>query len=353
MNKSVFLICSLLFIHSFAQKYDDKDFLGYINYIQISSVNVRFNPLLFEGILDREQDWYAKNKIKKITYLFNEKFSQSTSYAQDGSIAESSFNSGSKNIISKNKNEVRTVEYNNGKENFVSVKKMSSDGKLLSMKNQYTSSKKDSTVTRFYYENAKIVNKEQLFNNKLQRKSEFKYDKNLLTKLVGTDYVMQVQPNQTHEAENVNYKYDDAGNCILIERSHYFGVLKNRHIFTYNNQNKLIKEVYTLDQGEGSKTNEGTIEYDYNANNKIIKIIEKNQQKNSHTEVLYSKNDKVDTVTITCESCYSTYFPINFYPGKMTNVYNFKYDDRGNLTEIINTVNGELKSRTQYLIEYY
>lgn len=354
MHKDILIwVCLLFFTRSYTQKYNDKDFIGYINYKQIPLVNVNFNPLLFDYVLNREPEWYSKNKIKKITYLLDGQFNQSVQYLEDGNVVESNYSGGSKYITSKNKNEIITTQYNNNKEIFIISNKIATDGKLIRIKNQYATSKNDSTVTKFYYENNRIIKKEQYFNNKIQRKSEFKYGKNVLTSMINTDYVTQVQPGQTHESENVVYKYDDNENCISIERTHYFGILKNKHSFTYNNQHKLIKENYVLDVGMGSQTNEGEIEYVYDDKNRINKIFEKNKQKASTADILYGENNKVILITINCSSCYSTYFPINFYPGKMTNVYSFKYDGKGNMIEMNNTVNGELRNKTQFIIEYY
>ncbi len=353
-NKNFFLcLFAFLFVQTYAQKYHDNDFSGYVNYTNIPLVNVRFNPLLFDYVLNREPEYYSGNKIKKITYLLDGQLSQSVEYDKDGNVKESFFKSGSKYLTSKNKDEIVTIEYINNKENFISSKKITPEGKLIRIKNQYAVSKNDSTVNKFYYENNKIIKKEQYFNNKIQRKSEFKYDKNLLINIVNTDYVVQVQPKQISESENITYKYDANGNCISIENINYFGVLKNKHFFTYNNQNKLVKEIYSLNEGVGSQVDEGFIEYGYDNKNRVSKIIEKNKQKASSAVILYGENNKIKSVTINCDSCYSTYFPISFYPNKMINIYDFKYDEKENMIEMSNTINGELRNKTEFAIEYY
>ncbi|MCW3162011.1 hypothetical protein [Chryseobacterium oryctis] len=355
MGKNILIwFCIVFFVQSYAQKYSDKDFIGYVNYTNIPLVNVRFNPLLFDHVLDREPEWYSKNKIKKITYLMDGQFYQSFQYSRDGNVVESNYEKGSKYLTSKNKDEIITIGYNNDKENTIVSKKMTPDGKLLRIKSQYATTKNDSTINKFYYENNRIVKKEQYFNNKIQRKSEFKYDKNLLVNMINMDYAIQVQPNQTRESDNIIYKYDSQNNCISIEGVRYFGVLKDRHFYKYSSKNKLLREDYILNEGKGSEINEGSIEYAYAEKDRLSKISESNKSKASVTQIIYGDNNKVKSIIINCDNgCYSTYFPINFYPGKITCVYDIKYDDKNNMIEINNTLNGQLKNKSEYIIEYY
>ena len=91
MHKNILIwVCLLFFTRSYTQKYNDKDFIGFINYKQIPLVNVNFNPLLFDYVLNRAPEWYSKNKIKKITYLLDGQFNQSVQYLEHGNLVESS-----------------------------------------------------------------------------------------------------------------------------------------------------------------------------------------------------------------------------------------------------------------------
>lgn len=355
MKKIILILISICcYLNCTAQKYEAKDFIGYTNYINISSVNVRFYDLLFEYPINQDKTWISKNKIKKISYLFNGKVFQSQNYFEDGSIAKSEFDSGSSYVYTKNGKDILITEYHNKKEFSTTLEKFSNDGKMIERKSQFSNGQKNAKILKIFYIDDKVVKTEQYFNDKIEYKNEFTFSADLLKNIIKTDYKVEVQPKQTRENENVTLKYDDNNNCVEIVNVKYFGQLKNTHLFKYNAKNNLVEENYALNEGKNSTKEIGIIKYEYDNENRISEIIEEQEGKGSIININYALNKKIEKLVISSSTkAFSSYLPFSFYVGKNKKVFDFSYDNKNNLIEIKEFFNGDLDNSKQFLIEYY
>lgn len=348
----LFYAIAFTFMHTHAQEYRDKDFIGNITYLNVRLVNVRLG-YLFPYSVDSDKGWIFKNKIKKISYLRKGELEETAQYFEDGNNSEMIFKSGSKFKTLKEKGLLITKAYQNDREVSTKWTEFDSSGRLVEIKEQYLGSS-DITTTKIYYADGRVVKTEIFFNNKIQNIYENFYERKLFTKHVSTHLSDNRQPGQTRELENTVYQYDKNNNCISIENKQYFGESISRHYFKYDDKNNLVEENYIISDGLGTKKSEGSIQYTYDGQHRAIKVIEIRGNKKSIAEIIYEENNKVKSITVTGDKdSYSSYFPIFFYDENMKAVYNFKYDHKDNLVEYTAMVNGQLNNKAEYIIEYY
>ncbi|AZA79118.1 hypothetical protein EG347_17160 [Chryseobacterium sp. G0186] len=348
----LFCVIVFTFIHTYAQEYRDKDFIGSITYLNVRLVNVRFG-YLFPYSGDSDKDWILKNKIKKISYLRKGELEQTTQYLEDGTETDTIFKSGATFKTSKDKDLLISLAYQNDREVYTKWEKVDSSGRLIEIKLQYSGSP-DITTTKIYYADGRVVKTENFLNNKIQNVYENFYEKNLFIKHVSTHLNGNRQPGQPRELEDIVYQYDKNNNCISIESKQYFGEQISRHHFKYDDKNNLLEESYIMNEGANTTKKEGSILYTYDSQHRATKVVEVSNNKKSVAEISYGENNKVKSITVTGDKdCYSSYFPIIFYYEKMKAVYDFKYDHKDNLIQYTAIVNGQLNNKAEYIIEYY
>jgi hypothetical protein len=350
-NILIILIC-FSYAFSYAQKYQVKNFIGYVNYMNLPDANIRNKDLSFFIDMDNPE-WISKNRIRKISYLKNGVLEQENQFFDNGEKQVSLYNSGTLYKTSKQGNDYVTQEYNRDKVASIYYKFFKSNGALDRTKKQFAGAK-DSTVNKFTYSDNRIVKNERFFNNKIQSKYEFEYKNGNLVQMTNTDYKIEVKPNQTKEAEKVIYKYDENNNCISIENTKFFANLKDSHSFVYDVSNKLIREDYTLSEGSPSSIQKGIIEYNYNKNDKLSMVVEVNNSKKSTLIFNYNEDGKISSVNITGDQkATSSYMYLGLFADNMNRKLNVKYDKNGNIIEVLTFVNGELADKVNYDIEYY
>lgn len=350
-NILIILIC-FSYAVSYAQTYQIKNFIGYVNYMNLPEANFRNKDLSFFIEMDNPE-WISKNKIRKISYLKNGVLEQENQFFDNGDTQSSLYNSGTVYQTSRKGNDYVTQEYNKDKVISMYYRFFKPNGELDRTKKQFAGAK-DSTVNKFTYSGNMIVKTERFFNNKIQSKYEFEYKNGKLVHMTNTDFKIELKPNQTREAEKVIYKYDTNNNCISVENIKFFGNLKDSHSFVYDVNNKLIREDYTLSEGSPSSIQKGIIEYSYYKNGKLSKVVEANNSKKSTLIFDYNEDGKISSVNITGDQrATSSYMYLGLFTDNINKKLNIKYDKKGNIIEVLTFVNGELTDKVNYNIEYY
>lgn len=201
---------------------------------------------------------------------------------------------------------------------------------------------------KYLYKNSKLILKEHLYMDKINVSYEYIYnDKNLLTEY--TYFSFENEKSEKRSVDNTLYFYDSLNNCIKMILKLNNEIIGQKD-FKYNNDNKLIQEIYTY--SNYGTTEKGQIDYFYN-NGKISKIIEKNDKNGKiESEIFYTENDNLLKIV----SNYSngrSYRYINTINDTGNHIFNYQYDNNGNLKELKISENGNIRSIYEFSTEYY
>lgn len=171
------------------------------------------------------------------------------------------------------------------------------------------------------------------------------------------------QPERKGNFREVAYSYSP--NNLLIERTERqvdgtvdVSYSLDSHSYHYNNLKQLVKESYSGASYQGKET---IVEYTYNEQNKLATM--KLTRDSLYRNAAYSyENGKLVLINVETNAwnAFHTemYIPLSSHLSPMTPVpfnyqVRYRYDEKGNVTERVDLLNGQAKSTTSFLIEYY
>lgn len=164
----------------------------------------------------------------------------------------------------------------------------------------------------------------------------------------------------TFRTEKIYYHYKED---ILTRTEGYLiysskpkdSTLDSYHNYDYNDKKQLIKETYISFSSKDEQINQ----YEYNSTDQLIKMSLKKGSNFMNIEYLYNKNKLIKEIVnsnnhigmaefyIPLSSCY---LPKN---KEFNYEVNYFYDSENNLIKIDRYIDTELKTTTEYLLEYY
>lgn len=352
MKKMLFIFTILLFYSNcFAQISNDEDYVGYVKSINLPNKRIRFVfPLVYTTNII-SQNWISKNKVKKVAYFFNDKLEHESSYTENGDLIQSKSGDGiiTTTVYKKTTDGVEKVltRIYNERNTETQYEKKNNKGQYVNLKKMFNGGLANNLMI-FYNDDDKIIKTIRYNGDKLVAESEFEYTNKLINSYKLFDYNITTNNSLS---EDTKYKYDENNNCILIETNSYFGQKKLVYNFDYEN-GLLIKETSKINEGNLVLINE--IFYEYDSEKRLVEVIEVNDLKKSIIKILYNKAGKIETLLITGDRlASSSFFPLQLYTENAIQKIEVSYDDRNNLVDYKTFINGELRNKEHYDIEYY
>lgn len=238
----------------------------------------------------------------------------------------------------KRGNAIITIEYKNNKEtkcgNYDLDLKKDTIFKNVGIKN--------------YNKNGDLVNQ----TTTLGLKKEYRYN----NKNQKTQEIIE----NAFRIDKTHYYYNDN----LLTRTENYSIrtskpkdslLEGYHNYEYNNRRQLISEEYTTVSSKDKQTNT----YEYDSENHLLKMNLKKGIIFMNVTYEYLKN-KLVKQTANANTIYGMselYIPLSscYMPKNKEFVYevDFFYDAKNNLTKVDRYLDNDLKTSTEYLLEYY
>ena len=198
----------------------------------------------------------------------------------------------------------------------------------------------------YQYENRKLMARQIIFNDVLNRDDHYQYRDNLLT-----EFKSIWNPEVYFLSK---YQYNGHQQLTEVHTTHYFGSrseLWNKKNFSYDKGLLTSEEEHTYDNKKISN------QYEYDPQKKLTKIVSTYLDNKQEIEFDYNEFGVMEiTIKANSNSAYLKYYiPLGLENIAFPMLYKetFMYDSKHNFVGKKHYVNGELFKEVVYLVEYY